>query len=136
MADEEFQEWVEIETPSGAFAKFNEPGDNVTGKVVAFDERTGGTNFDGDECGVVILAPIGPDADDPDAPEQIIVTLDKPALRDKVKAANPQEGDLLYVGFAAWVESKSTGREYKTFDVRISRRKTTAKGKASARSRS
>ena len=101
-------EWTEVQ--SGGFAKFTDPGDTYTGYVIEYNANEGGTTYDGDECGVLVL-------EDRETGEAVTITLDKKALSDPVKMAFPEPGKLIQVEFDEWRESKS-GREYKHFTVR------------------
>ena len=103
-------EWDEVDVPSGSFAKFATIGDSVAGTVVSYDPDRGGKNFDGDECGVLVLE----DADG----DHVIVTLDKGRLKDVVKNGEPVEGKPLRITYVSDLESKA-GRSYKNFGIAV-----------------
>lgn len=107
-------DWEDVSVPSGTFVKWDEPGDSVTGWVVHYDPTAGGTTFDGDVCGVLVL-------DDIETREMRTVTLDKGALKDAVAAASPVAGLLLRVTFDRMVPKKSGSGEYKGFKVQVNR---------------
>jgi hypothetical protein len=103
-------EWEDVTVPQGTFVKW-EQGHSETGWVVHYDPAKGGTTFDGDECGVLVL-------DDKDTRELRTITLDKGALRDAVAAANPRDGLLMQVACTGTKESKA-GRTYLTFGTKV-----------------
>lgn len=103
-------QWEEVEGAQGSFAKFETPGDTYMGTVVAYNATSGASDFDGNDCGYLVLEDTEGDL--------WTITLDKGALRDKVAAANPYPGLLIQVAFSGWAESKKTGRQYKTFSVK------------------
>lgn len=105
-------EWEEVVTAPGNFVKFAQLGDGITGTVVQYDPDAGATTFDGDVCGHVVVQD--------DDGDWMTVSLDKGALRDKVRAAGPKPGDLIDIRYTSDAESK-TGRTYKAFTVRIAR---------------
>ena len=106
-------DWEDVDVAPGNFVKWETPGDTVTGWVVTYNPTAGGTNFDGDECGVLVI-------DDHETRELRTITLDKGALRDAVAAASPVVGLLMRVTHDRMIESKN-GREYKGFRVQVNR---------------
>ena len=108
-------EWETIDSAPGNFVKFGAIGDGVTGTVVNYDATSGATTFDGDPCGHIVVQD--------DTGTWHTVSLDKGALRDKVAAAFPEKGNTIDIRYTSDTESKSTGRTYKTFTVRIARTK-------------
>jgi len=111
--DDLFSDWEEVQAAQGRFAKWESVGDSVTGTVELWDAATGATTFDGDPCGFLQLV----DSDG----EQVVVSLDKPQLRDMVVAAKPKPGDMVRVKFDEMRTSLKSGREYKAFSVAIRR---------------
>ena len=101
--------WTDV--PDSTFARFEEPGDRVTGEVLSYSPDEGATTYDGDPCGHLTL-------DGPDGP--VTVGLDKPQLARKVAGVpggGPHLGQLLQVEFTEWKTSEA-GRDYKRFAVR------------------
>ncbi len=101
--------WEAVATPAGNYVKWENVGDTVTGWVVTYTPTTGTTDFNGDECGLLVI-------DDNETRELRSITLDKGALRDAVAAASPAPGLLLRISHDRMIESKN-GREYKGFKV-------------------
>lgn len=102
-------EWEDVDVAPGNYVKWETVGDQVTGWVVSYTPTTGTTDFNGDECGLLVL-------DDNETRELRSVTLDKGALKDAVAAASPTVGLLLRITHDRMIESKN-GREYKGFKV-------------------
>lgn len=102
-------EWEDVATPAGNYVKWNNIGDSVTGWVVTYTPTSGTTDFNGDECGLLVI-------DDHETRELRSITLDKGALKDAVAAASPTPGLMLRVTHDRMIESKN-GREYKGFRV-------------------
>ena len=106
------QEYDYEESTASKFVKFENPGDQVEGRVVAYNADEGATTFDGDPCGYI-------DLHDPYGLTHR-VSLDKPALKDPVVAANTPAGPVvglqMKIVFAEWATNKQ-GTEWKRFRV-------------------
>ena len=100
------RQWEEA-TPL-SWARFENPGDGVMGQVVEYDPYRGTTDFNGAECGLLVLLQ--------DDGEQVQISLDKNALRDAIKGCRPESGLYMAVRFAQWRTSKN-GRDYKEFQA-------------------
>lgn len=105
-------EWEDVTVPQGTFVKWEE-GHAEAGWVVHYDPSDGGTTFDGDACGVLVI-------DHHETRELRTVTLDKGALRDAVAAASPRVGMLVRIACTGSKESKA-GRTYLTFGAQVAR---------------
>lgn len=110
MTDEE---WTDVEVAPGNYVRWNEIGDQVTGWVVSYDPSAGSTDFDGNECGLLVI-------DDHETRELRSITLDKGALKTAVAAASPRPGLLIRITHDGKAKSKTSAYEYKTFAVQVS----------------
>ncbi len=105
-------QWEDVAVAPGNFVKWNAVGDQVTGWVVSYDATSGTTNFDGEECGCLVL-------DDATTRELRTVTLDKGAIKDAVAAANPRTGLMMRITRTEDQKSKKTSYSYQTFAVQV-----------------
>ena len=105
-------EWEDVTVAPGNFVKWETPGDTVTGWVVTYNPTAGTTDFNGDECGVLVI-------DDHDTRELRTVTLSLAALRSQVAAASPTVGLLMRITYQGDVEGAKW--TYKNFAVQTAR---------------
>ncbi len=105
-------EWEDVTVAPGNYVKWIDVGDQVTGWVVDYNATAGTTDFDGNECGVLVL-------DDNETRELRTITLDKGALKDAVAAAVPKVGLLMRITHDRMIESKSSSYKYKGFTVQV-----------------
>lgn len=98
-------DWEEIDVPRGAYVSWgNTPGQHVTGRVMAFDER-GGTDFDGKPCPSLEVELTEPAASidkngtrtDFEAGAMVVLNCGQASLKRAVRVAALDRGDLVKI---------------------------------------
>lgn len=98
-------EWDEpVASRQGTYVSFKAHGDGVTGWIDQFDPQTGGTTYDGADCGYAQILD--------DQGDHWIVELDNNLKRDRFAALAATRGTYVDIRYRGDIESKS-GRTYK-----------------------
>lgn len=103
------EEWEDVVVAPGNWVSWDTPGQMVTGWVVTYDATKGTTDYNGDECGLLVI-------DDAETRELRSITLSLAALKTTVAAASPHPGLMLRITYTGDVKSAGD-RTYKNFTI-------------------
>lgn len=122
------QQWETVDVPQGAFVGWGSTaGQHVTGKVLSYSP-TGGSDFNGDPCPLLVLELIeqaasfnkaGERTDYP-AGEFVNLTVGQTSLKAALQKASPDVGDLLKITMTGTSVTKK-GNTIKNFEFKIAR---------------